>query len=114
MFGDHPTPRITFELFFQGRIKKEVIMKRQIEIFTAGCPLCDPVVKMVKELTCDQCDIQIYDLVKQCEDKTCLGKLEDYHVKKIPAVAVNGKLLSCREDQEITREELIRSGVGQG
>ncbi len=23
-------------------------MKRQIEVFTAGCPVCDPVVKLVK------------------------------------------------------------------
>lgn len=89
-------------------------MKRQVEIFTAGCPLCDPVVKMVKEIACDQCEITIYDLVKQCEDKTCLSKLEEYQVKKVPAVAVNGKLLNCCENQEISREELITAGIGQG
>ncbi len=89
-------------------------MKRQIEIFTAGCPLCDPVVKMVKELACDQCEITIYDLVKQSEDKTCLSKLEEYQVKKVPAVAVNGKLLNCCENQGISREELVNVGVGQG
>lgn len=89
-------------------------MKRQVEIFTAGCPLCDPVVKMVKEIACDECEITIYDMVKQCEDKTCLSKLEEYQVKKVPAIAVNGKLLSCCENQEISREELINAGVGQG
>lgn len=89
-------------------------MKRQVEIFTAGCPLCDPIVKMVKEIACDECEITIYDLVKQCEDKTCLIKLEEYQVKKVPAIAVNGKLLSCCENQEISREELINAGVGQG
>lgn len=57
-------------------------MKRQVEIFTANCPVCDPVVQMVKDMACEQCDIIIYDLVKQCEDKTCLSKLEEYGIKK--------------------------------
>ncbi|WP_439487830.1 thioredoxin family protein [Algoriphagus sp.] len=89
-------------------------MKRNVEVFTANCPVCDPVVQMVKELACEQCEITIYDLVKQCEDKTCLSKLEEYEIKKVPAIAVNGKLLSCCKDQEVTKEELIKAGIGQG
>lgn len=89
-------------------------MKRQVEIFTANCPVCDPVVSMVKDLTCDQCEITVYDLVKQCEDKTCLSKLEEYQIKKVPAIAVNGKLLNCCQDQGISKEELIKAGIGQG
>ena len=89
-------------------------MKRQVEIFTANCPVCDPVVQMVKDLACEQCEITIYDLVKQCEDKTCLNKLEEYQIKKVPAIAVNGKLLSCCENQGISKEELIKAGIGQG
>ncbi len=89
-------------------------MKRQVEIFTANCPVCDPVVSMVKDLVCDQCEITVYDLVKQCEDKTCLSKLEEYQIKKVPAIAVNGKLLNCCQDQGISKEELIKAGIGQG
>ena len=89
-------------------------MKRQVEVFTANCPVCDPVVSMVRELACNDCEITIYDLVKQCEDKTCLSKLEEYGIKKVPAIAVNGKLLSCCENQGISKEELIKAGIGQG
>ncbi|MCM4157986.1 thioredoxin family protein [Gramella sp. AN32] len=88
-------------------------MKRQVEVFTAGCPLCDPVVKMVKELACGNCDVQIYDLVKQCDDKTCIAKMKEYNLKKIPAVAINGKLLDCYKDSAITKEKLIEAGIGQ-
>ena len=28
--------------------------KRKIEVFTAGCPVCEPVVEMVKSLACCQ------------------------------------------------------------
>ncbi|MEQ9290352.1 MAG: thioredoxin family protein [Cyclobacteriaceae bacterium] len=88
-------------------------MKRTVEIFTAGCPVCDPVVKMVKELACEECKITIYDLVKQCEDKTCLGKLSQYQIKRVPAVAVDGKLLECCQNPELTRDSLVEAGIGQ-
>lgn len=89
-------------------------MKRTVEIFTAGCPLCDPVVQMVRDLACDQCEIAIYDLVKQCDDQTCLDKVDTYGIRKIPAVAVDGVLLSCCQNQGISREQLIKAGIGQG
>ena len=88
-------------------------MKRNVEVFTANCPVCDPVVSMVKELACNDCEITIYDLVKQCEDKACLDKLTEYQVKRVPAIAVDGKLLECCKNQEITRDSLVESGIGQ-
>lgn len=88
-------------------------MKRQVEVFTANCPVCDPVVKMIEELACDECEVTTYDLVKQCDDKTCLTKMNEYGVQKIPAVAVNGKLLDCCKDSVITKEKLMEAGIGQ-
>ena len=87
-------------------------MNRKIEIFTANCPVCDPVVKMVQELTCGSCDVTIYDMVKLCDDKDCLNKAKEYGVTRIPAVAVDGKLLKCCETR-ITREDLLAAGIGQ-
>lgn len=88
-------------------------MKRQIEIFTANCPVCDPVVQMVKDLVCDNCEVTTYDLVKQCEDKTCLSKIEEYGVKRLPAIAVNGKLLDCCQINTPTKENLVSAGIGK-
>jgi len=87
-------------------------MNTRVEIFTANCPVCDPVVKMVNEVACENCEITTYDLVKQCEDKTCLTKLEEYGIKKVPAIAVNGKLLDCCRDSAITKDDLINAGIG--
>lgn len=88
-------------------------MKRQVEVFTANCPVCDPVVKMIERLACDECEVTTYDLVKQCDDKTCLTKMNEYGVQKVPAVAVNGKLLDCCKDFAITKEKLMEAGIGQ-
>jgi len=88
-------------------------MKRQIEIFTAGCPLCSPVVEMVKEIACDSCEITTYNLNEEFDNPEVKDKLVSYGVKSIPAVAVNGELLSCCTNNEISRQELIGAGVGQ-
>lgn len=88
-------------------------MKRQVEVFTANCPVCDPVVKMIQELACDKCEVIIYDLVRQCEDKICLDKIDEYGIKKVPAVVVNGELLNCCKDSAITEAELLEAGIGQ-
>lgn len=88
-------------------------MKRRVEIFTAGCPVCTPVVEMVKEVAGESCEIITYNLIDDFDNQDVMDKLANYGVKRIPAIAVNGQLLSCCTDNEISRQELIDAGVGQ-
>ncbi len=86
-------------------------MKKQIEVFTAGSPVCEPVVRLVKETACDNCEITIYNIVEQC-DCDCVSKINDYGIKRLPAIAVDGKLLDCCKNIEITKDDLIKEGIG--
>lgn len=88
------------------------INKRKVELFTAGCPVCEPLVKMVKSIACESCDVVIYDLSKPCESKICLDKAKEYEIKSLPAIAVNGKLLDCCTRKELTKEDLQKAGIG--
>jgi hypothetical protein len=89
--------------------------KRKIEVFTAGCPLCDGTVQMVKDLTCDNCDVTVYDLNKGCATNECRTKAAEYGIVRVPAVVVDGTLVDCcKNQQQITREALIAAGIGQG
>ena len=89
-------------------------MKKQIEVFTAGCPVCEPVVQLVKETACDDCEITIYNLVEQskCECE-CIAKVKEYGVKRLPAIAVDGKLIECCKNIEITKNDLLNAGIGK-
>jgi len=87
-------------------------MKRQIEIFTAGCPVCEPVVQLVKETAGKDSEITLHNLSEQCESKICVSKMEEYGVKRVPAIAVNGKLLDCCKNIEITKDDLVNAGIG--
>lgn len=88
-------------------------MKRKVEIFTANCPVCDPVVKMVNDLACDSCELTTYDLIEQGDNKSCVSKVDEYGIKTLPAIVVDGKLLDCCKGNTITKEKLIEAGIGK-
>ncbi len=82
--------------------------KRKVEVFTAGCPICDETVKLVKELSCPNCDVTIYDL-----HKNGIEKSDEYGINSVPTVVVNGKILDCCERGKPTAEDLKAAGIGK-
>ncbi len=91
----------------------ETQTKRKIEVFTAGCSVCSPVVDMVKSMACTDCEVIVYNLAEPCESRECIEKAKTYGIKALPAVAVNGKLLSCCENKGVSEAELRSAGIGQ-
>ena len=91
----------------------ETQTKRKIEVFTAGCSVCSPVVDMVKSMACSDCEVTVYNLAEPCESKECIDKAKSYGIKALPAVAVNGKLLSCCQNKGVSEAELRSAGIGQ-
>ncbi len=87
-------------------------MKRSIEIFTGRCPVCSPFVQLVKDAACANCEITISNVVAQCEEQTCIRKVNQYGINRLPSVVINGKLLNCC-DSPITKQDLLNAGIGQ-
>ncbi len=81
--------------------------KRKVEVFVAGCPLCDETVNLVKELSCPSCDIKIYNLRKEGKDKA-----RKYGVNSVPTVVVDGKILNCCVRKGPTWADLRAAGIG--
>jgi len=91
----------------------ENLTKRKIELFTAGCTVCEPVVEMVKAMACNSCEVIIYNIAQPCDTKECLEKVKAYGIKALPAIAVDGKLLDCCQNKGISVDELKKAGIGQ-
>ena len=87
--------------------------KRKVEVFTSGCPVCEPVVELVNKVACSSCEVIIYDLNKGCDTNICREKAEEYGVTRIPAVAVDGELLKCCATGTINEQALRDVGVGR-
>lgn len=88
--------------------------ERTIEIFTAGCPCCDEAVETVQQLACDNCEVVIHDIAEGCETNECRRKAEQYDIKRVPAVVVDGQLADCCATDGVDPEVLADMGVGQG
>ncbi|MEX2553098.1 MAG: thioredoxin family protein [Actinomycetota bacterium] len=82
--------------------------KRQVEVFTAGCPVCEPAVQLVKETACSHCEVTVYNLNEQGADTA-----RQYDLKTVPAVVVDGTLVSCCDNRGPNAEELRRVGIGR-
>ncbi|MGI8924850.1 MAG: thioredoxin family protein [Fimbriimonadales bacterium] len=82
----------------------------KIEVFIAGCPLCDEAVRTVKETACPNCEITVYDLREGCEIMECREKARAYGVTRV----VVGKLYSCCEGSKVKATDLWAAGVGLG
>jgi glutaredoxin len=93
----------------RGKLRRSVQMaKRQVEIFTAGCPVCEPAVRLVQELACTDCEVTVHDLRTGDAERAA-----SYGVKTVPAVVVDGRLASCCQNTGPTREQLAAAGIGQ-
>lgn len=80
----------------------------KIEIFSAGCSLCNDAVSLVKELACPACEIEVLDMQKEA----MAAKAKQYGIQRVPAVVVNGKLAQCCSGKPINKADLLAAGIG--
>lgn len=84
--------------------------KRSIEVFTAGCPVCEPGVELVREAEGADHDVTIRDLH---QDPAAAEQARRYGIKTVPAVVVDGSLLGCCRSTGPTREDLTSALGGE-
>jgi glutaredoxin len=82
---------------------------RKIEIFSAGCPLCEETVELVKDLACPSCEIKIVTM----QEKQGMARARELGVRSVPAVAINGKLADCCAGRGTDPAILKAAGLGQ-
>jgi glutaredoxin 3 len=82
--------------------------KRKIEIFSAGCSVCDEAIQTVKSIACDSCDVEVLDMNKD----DVAARAKQLGIRSVPAVVIDGKLADCCSGRGIDEATLRRSGVG--
>ena len=82
--------------------------KRKIEIFSAGCSVCEDTVALVKAIACPSCDVEVLDMREQ----PVAARAEDYDIRVVPAVVVDGKLAACCTGAGPDEATLRAAGLG--
>ena len=81
--------------------------KRQVEIFSAGCPACEEAIQTVKRIACPSCDVEVLDM----RQSGVAARAKQLGVKSVPAVAIDGKLADCCAGRGVDEATLRATGV---
>lgn len=83
--------------------------KRKVEVFSAGCPVCDETVALVRDLACPSCAVEVIDM--RASDGAARAKA--LGVRSVPAVAIDGKLADCCTARGPDAGTLKTAGLGR-
>lgn len=83
--------------------------QRQIEVFSAGCPVCQETIDMVSRLACASCEVSVLDM----NDQAVASRAQSLGIKSVPAVAINGVLADCCAGRGVDEHVLRAQGLGQ-
>lgn len=83
--------------------------KRKIEVFSAGCPVCQETIEMVKRNACQSCEITVLDM----NDNKVADRAKQLGVHSVPAVVIDGKLADCCAGRGPDEATLKAAGLGQ-
>ncbi|MBI4870053.1 MAG: thioredoxin family protein [Candidatus Riflebacteria bacterium] len=85
-------------------------MKMKIEVFTAGCGFCEPVVEQARQIARQNCELLVRDVRSNPE---ALARATELGVQRVPAVAIDGRLAPCCSATWSVEEALREAGVGE-
>ncbi len=83
--------------------------KRRIEIFSAGCPVCQDVIARVKDIACPSCEIVVRDMYSP----DVAARSKTLGITSIPAVVIDGVLAACCTGGGPDEAVLRAAGLGQ-
>lgn len=86
--------------------------QRRVEVFTAGCSFCDEAVRLVRSLACPSCKVLVYDLREGCATDECRARAREYGIHRVPAVAIDGRLVECCQVDSVNADALRAAGLG--
>lgn len=64
---------------------------RNVEIFVAGCTLCEQTVKVVQRIACPSCNVTVQDM----HDAETAKRAQQLGIRQVPAVVVDEQLVAC-------------------
>jgi glutaredoxin 3 len=83
--------------------------KRKIEIFSAGCSVCQETIDMVKRNACQSCEVTVLDM----NTTHVSDRARQLGVRSVPAVVIDGKLAGCCAGSGPDEATLKAAGIGQ-
>ncbi len=81
--------------------------KRLVEIFSAGCAVCEETVNLVRDIACASCDVSVLNM----KEPQIAARAKSLGILSLPAVAINGKLADCAAAAAANADTLREAGI---
>lgn len=81
---------------------------RKIEVFSAGCAVCDDTVALINRIACPSCEVLILDM----HQPEVSLQAKRYGIRSVPAVVVDGRLADCCTGRGPDEQQLRAAGIG--
>ena len=82
---------------------------RKVEVFSAGCSVCDDVVAKIREWACDSCHVIVLDM----KDDKVAEYAKELDIQSVPTVVIDGVVAECCAGRSIDEGVLRTAGLGQ-
>lgn len=93
---------------FKINVKENLMARtKKIEVFSAGCSLCEGVIEVVKRIAGSSHEVVVHEM-RQPE---VASKAKQYGVRSIPGIVIDGKLASCCAGRGLD-ENVLRASLG--
>ena len=83
--------------------------KRKIEVFSAGCPVCEETIALVNRIACSSCEVTVLNT----NDPEVAARAKRLGIHSIPAITINGQLADCCAGRGPDEKTLRAAGIGQ-
>jgi len=83
--------------------------KRKIEVYSAGCAVCEEVIDMVKRTAGPSDEVIVHDM----KDTNIAKRAKSLGINSVPSVVINGELADCCSGRGVDEQVLRAAGLGQ-
>jgi hypothetical protein len=83
--------------------------KRKIEVFSAGCPVCQETIDLVNQVACPSCEVSVLDM----NDTAVASRAKGLGIRSARAVVIDGKLAYYCTRHGPDEATLRAAGLGQ-
>jgi glutaredoxin len=82
---------------------------RKIEIFSAGCAVCEDTIELVNRIACPSCEITVLRM----SDPGIAQRAKELGIRSVPAIVIDGMVAGCCANRGPDEKALRAAGVGQ-
>lgn len=83
--------------------------RRKIEVFSAGCSVCEDTIALINRIACPSCEVEVLMMHRSDVAK----RARQYGIRSVPAVVIDGVLADCCAGRGPDERILRAAGLGQ-